>query len=170
MDTWHFCLLNWQEVGLVWPIFISFVYTELLVWAFPQSHKLNLTALNLSCYLHFALFVLVVDQTQMYPSSILPLGLLQRVGIFEKSLERMSRFIGKIGGSSPYSWRGANRKKVKLCFSLVMYGFCKSNALYSSSLSFRILLLFRIKSQPGVAYKSVVYKKAFNFVFKSSKK
>ena len=39
-----------------------------------------------------------------------------------------------------------------------MYGFC-SNALHSASLSFRILLLFRIKSQPGVAYESVVYKK-----------
>ena len=31
------------------------------------------------------------------------------------------------------------------------------------------LLLFRIKSQPGVAYKSVVYKKAFNIIFKSFK-
>ena len=31
------------------------------------------------------------------------------------------------------------------------------------------LLLFWIKSQPGVACKSVVYKRAFNFVFKSSK-
>ena len=30
------------------------------------------------------------------------------------------------------------------------------------------MLLFWIKS-PGVAYKSVVYKKAFNLVFKSSK-
>ena len=30
-------------------------------------------------------------------------------------------------------------------------------------------LLFRIKSQPGVAYKSAVYKRAFNVVFKSSK-
>ena len=30
------------------------------------------------------------------------------------------------------------------------------------------LLLFRIKSQPGVAYKSVDYKKTFNVVFKSS--
>ena len=31
------------------------------------------------------------------------------------------------------------------------------------------LLLFWIKSQPGVAYKTVVYKKVFNHVFKSSK-
>ena len=30
-------------------------------------------------------------------------------------------------------------------------------------------LLFRIKSQPGAAYKSAVYKRAFNVVFKSSK-
>ena len=38
-------------------------------------------------------------------------------------------------------------------------------------LDFRLLLLllFRIKSQPGVAYKSVVYKKAFNLIFKFSK-
>ena len=31
------------------------------------------------------------------------------------------------------------------------------------------LLLFQIKSQLGVAYKSAVYKKAFNVVFESSK-
>ena len=31
------------------------------------------------------------------------------------------------------------------------------------------LLLFRIKSQPGVVYKSVVYKKACSVVFQSSK-
>ena len=37
-------------------------------------------------------------------------------------------------------------------------------------LDFRLLLLlFQIKSQPGVAYKSVVYKKAFNLIFKFSK-
>ena len=30
-------------------------------------------------------------------------------------------------------------------------------------------LSFRIKSQPGVAHKSAVYKRAFNVVFKSSK-
>ena len=59
----------------------------------------------------------------------------------------------------------------KHCFSLIRYGFCRGNALYSASLSVRMciflfdsfwclrLLLFRIKSQPGVAYKSVVYKK-----------
>ena len=36
-------------------------------------------------------------------------------------------------------------------------------------LDFRLLLLFQIKSQPGVAYKSVVYKKAFNLIFTFSK-
>ena len=49
-----------------------------------------------------------------------------------------------------------------------MYGFCSSNALYSASLPFRMFNIW-IKSQPGVAYKSVVYKRAFSIVFKSSK-
>ena len=39
-----------------------------------------------------------------------------------------------------------------------MYGFCSRNALYSGSFSFR-MLLFRIKSQLAVAYKSAVCKK-----------
>ena len=68
-------------------------------------------------------------------------------------------------------------------FAYRRYGFCKSNALYSASLLFRmfiflltpldtwdILLVFQIKSQPGVPYKSVAYKKRhYNVVFKSSK-
>ena len=41
--TWQFHLLNWQRVGPMRVIFLSFVYTGLLVWAFLQSHKLNLT-------------------------------------------------------------------------------------------------------------------------------
>ena len=59
-----------------------------------------------------------------------------------------------------------------------MCGFCCSKCLYSASLSVRFFLtpfdflkflLFQIKSQQGVAYKSVVYKKACNIVFQSSK-
>ena len=61
------------------------------------------------------------------------------------------------------------RKGVKHCFSLVMYRFCSSNALYTENLSKIFQLLFQIKSQLGVAYKSVNYKKAFNVVFQSSK-
>ena len=61
------------------------------------------------------------------------------------------------------------RKGVKHCFSLVMYRFCSSNALYTENLSKIFQLLFQIKSQLGVAYKSVNYKKAFNVVFWSSK-
>ena len=48
----------------MWAIFGSFFYTGLLVWAFPQSHKLNLTcAWNLPCYLHFGfcLFVWLIQ-------------------------------------------------------------------------------------------------------------
>ena len=46
-----------------------------------------------------------------------------------------------------------------------MYGFCRS----STHIFHLECLLFWVKSQPGVAYKQVVYKKAFNLVFKSSK-
>ena len=36
-------LLNWHEEGAMWAISVSFVYTGLPVWAFPHSHKVNLT-------------------------------------------------------------------------------------------------------------------------------
>ena len=56
-----------------------------------------------------------------------------------------------------------------------MYGFCSSNALYSTSLSFRMFIFLltpfdtwdcyyfgsKIKSQSDVAYKKVAYKKAW---------
>ena len=61
----------------------------------------------------------------------------------------------------------------------VIYGFFSNTALYSASLSlvmfiflvtlFDTLLLFLIKSQPSIAYKSVFYNKACNLVLQSSK-
>ena len=36
---------------------------------------------------------------------------------------------GVVRDGSPYRGRGRLYKKGKLCFSLVMYGFCSSNAL-----------------------------------------
>ena len=41
IDTCQFHLSNWQEVGPMWAILI-FVYTELLAYAFSQSHRLDL--------------------------------------------------------------------------------------------------------------------------------
>ena len=78
MNTWQFHLSNWQGVGPVWAMSISFVYTGLLVGAFSQSHKLNLTyCLKSSPLLAFCfLLVCMVDQTLMCFSSISPLGLL----------------------------------------------------------------------------------------------
>ena len=75
MNTWQFHLLNWQELVLCGPS-VSFVYTGLLVGVFPKSHKLNVTYyLKSSLLLVFCfLFVCMVDQTQMYPSSISPLA------------------------------------------------------------------------------------------------
>ena len=81
MNIWQFHLLAWQGVGCGWAIFISFIYTELLVWAFSQSYSLNLTYCLKSSLLHAFCFLLVsmVDQTQMCPSSILSLGLFQGI-------------------------------------------------------------------------------------------
>ena len=63
--------------------------------------------------MHFALFVCMVDQAQMYPSSISPLGLLQEIIFnihsvtpplftggwdFQKIIEEVTRFFCKNGG------------------------------------------------------------------------
>ena len=77
MNTWQFHLSNWQGVAPVWTTSISFIYTGLLVWALPQSQRLNLIYC-LKTYLLLAfcfLFVCMMDQTQMCPSSISPVRL-----------------------------------------------------------------------------------------------
>ena len=67
--------------GSMWVISISFVYTELLAWAFSQSHRLNLTYhLKSSLLLAFFLWlVCMVDQTQICPPTISPLFLFQQI-------------------------------------------------------------------------------------------
>ena len=63
-----------------------------------------------------------------------------------KIIEEDQDFLVKMGGS-PYSGgrregsRGAYRKGGNHCFSLVMYGFCSSNALYSASHSLRMFII-----------------------------
>ena len=57
MKTLLFHLSNWWGLGPIWVISVSFVYTGLLLWAFPQSSHADLIFLiawNLPCYLHFA--------------------------------------------------------------------------------------------------------------------
>ena len=81
MNTWQFYLLNLQRLRPMWTISISFVYIALLTWAFPQSHKVNLTYC-LKSSLVFAsclLFVCMVDQSQIYASSIWLSILLQQI-------------------------------------------------------------------------------------------
>ena len=97
-NTWQFHLSNWQDMGLMWAI--SFVYSELLVWAFPQSHRLNLSYyLKSSLLLAFCfLLACVVDQTQMCPSSISPLG------IFQGIICNIGRFKRKEEGRVLESW------------------------------------------------------------------
>ena len=73
--------VNLPGVGPMWAFSVSFVYTVLLVWAFPQLHKLNLSyCLKSSLLLVFCfLFVCVVDQTHVYPSCVLLLRLFRGI-------------------------------------------------------------------------------------------
>ena len=57
-------------MGHVWVISVSFVHSALLAWAFPAS------SLLLAFYFPF---VYMVDQTQMYFTSVSPLRLFQGI-------------------------------------------------------------------------------------------
>ena len=69
------------------------------------------------------------------------------------------------------------KKRGKHCFSLVMYWFCRNNALYSAGLSFRLFIFLLTPSVTwdcyyfesnlslaGVANKSVALEKTRNIV------
>ena len=66
INTWQFHLPNWQGVGAMWAISISFVYIELLVSAFSQSNRLNLNFCLKSSVTYILLSAFyMVDKTQM---------------------------------------------------------------------------------------------------------
>ena len=69
---------NWSGLYSLWAISLSFVYTRLLVRAFPHLHKLNLTYHSKSSMLlaFCFLFICIIHPTQICLSSIL-LELLQ---------------------------------------------------------------------------------------------
>ena len=68
---------------------------------------------------------------------------------------------GVVRDGSPYRGRGRLYKKGKLCFSLVIMA-SVAVMLFNQQVfhleCLLMLLLFRIKSQSVIAYKSVVYK------------
>ena len=129
-NTWQFDLSNWQGVRLVWIISAFFVYTGLLVWTFLQSHKLNVTYCLKS----------LVDQTQMHPTSISPLGLFQEIVC---NIHSVNLFIYRgLGFLKDYRRRGGEKGgRGGSRFSLIIYKFCSSNALYLASLSFIMLII-----------------------------
>ena len=43
MNTWQFHLPIWYRIGLVWAISGSFIYSGLLIRAFPHLQTINLT-------------------------------------------------------------------------------------------------------------------------------
>ena len=106
-----------------------------------------LIALNRPCYLHFSLslFVWLIKlKFTPYPSHhqdcfrgyvifivLTPLNY-RGLRFLKNQRSGMKIFLEKWGvvrDGSPYRGRGRLYKKGKLCFSLVMYGFCSSNAL-----------------------------------------
>ena len=80
MNTFQFYLWNWQGISPVLAITVFvFVYTGLLVWAFPQSHRFNLTySSKASLILRFYFFCMIYP-TWICFSSILPLGLFKGI-------------------------------------------------------------------------------------------
>ena len=154
MNTWQLHLSNWQGVGPVWAISISFVYIGLLIWAFLQSHKLNLTYCLKSSVTCILPSVCLVDQTQMYPSSISLLGLFQGIIC---NIHSVNPFIYRGLRFSKNHKKGIKEDSCKMSEGvahirwvnyrkgdkhwLVMYEFCSRNALYSASISFKIKML-----------------------------
>ena len=143
------------------PLFFC-LQTRITCQKILQSHKLNLTyCLKSSLLLAFwFLFVCMVDQTQMYPSFISPLELFQGIicnihsvkpliyrGLaFLKNHSRGDQdFLLKMGGGGrvgvAHVGEVVYRKGGKHCFSLEIYGFCGSNALYSAGLSFWMFII-----------------------------
>ena len=51
MNTWLFHLPKCYRMGLVWAISASFIYTGLLIRAFPHLQTLNLTYCSISSLL-----------------------------------------------------------------------------------------------------------------------
>ena len=98
VNTWQFNYSNSQGVGPVCTNSVSFVYTELLVWALLQSDKLNLTyCLKSVLLLPFCFqFVCMVYQTRMCPLSFSPLrlfwGIICNIHSVNPLIHRRSRF------------------------------------------------------------------------------
>ena len=80
MNIWQFHLMNWQGVGPMLAIFISFFTLHYLSEHFHSHTGLIFLIANSPLLLAFCfLLVCMVDQTQMCPSCISPLGLFQRI-------------------------------------------------------------------------------------------
>ena len=116
----------------------------------------------LSLLLEFCfLFVCVVDQTQMCRSSISPLGLFQEIACNIYDVNYPPYLQGVEIFEKP------QKGGIKIFVSNLWILWQKCSLLSKSFI--QNVYCFRIKSQSGVAYKSVIYKKAFNIDFYSSK-
>ena len=92
MNTWQFHLSKGYRMGLVWAISASFIYTGLLIRAFPHLQTLNLTycskysLLHAFCFLFNCMTKLTRNSFNGKMDDILPLELFQ--GII-RNIERL---------------------------------------------------------------------------------
>ena len=69
-----------------------------------------------------------------------------------KRIEEGSKdFLVKMGGN-PYIQGVVNKSVGNYCFSLVIYGFCSNNVLYSASLSFKMFIFLLTPSDTRDCY------------------
>ena len=71
------------------------------------------------------------------PSSLFIGG---RIGFLKNYRKEGSRFSCKNGGVGGGGVYRSYRRGAKLCFSFLVYAFCRSNALYAASLLFRMFI------------------------------
>ena len=100
---------EWEGLGPLWTLSVSFVYTKWLVWAYFYSP----TSLILLLEIFHVIFILLssvcmVDQTQIYPSSISLLELFQGIVYNIHSVTLLPPLvIGVLGFLKNHSWGGS---------------------------------------------------------------
>ena len=126
MNTFQLYLWNWQGISPVWAITVFFVYTGLLVWAFPQSHRLNLTYCSkASLILRFCFFCMIYP-TWICFSSISPLGLFQEIICNVERLKggpwRPELLVGNLDQRGDLIWMGeASDFSLYYGFSFILF-------------------------------------------------
>ena len=107
MNKWQFHLLNWQDVGLGVGHLCILLFTVFFVWAYPQSHRLDLTCCSKYSLLLAFFFVFVcVYQSQMRFLSVSTLLLFQGIIC---NVERQKGYPRALNYWWDLNWRGKSQ-------------------------------------------------------------